>query len=136
MQINLKVKLLKFTCMYVDKSEINFVISYSYVVRYSQASGFSIRISGISERTTRFGEFPWLECQISHTSELIAAFTVCSSRFGRFDCGIVLLWRMIDPKNNNFHFEPVQHLKMFNTWTLQDVQVFKMFQVFKRLKMF
>ena len=46
---------------------------------------------------------------------------------------------MIEPKNNNFYFEPVQHLEMFNTWTLQNVQVlqvFQIFQVFKRFRMF
>ena len=41
-----------------------------------------------------------------------------------------VFFRMIEPKNNNFHFEPVQHLKMFNTWTLLNLQVFKVFQVF------
>ena len=34
---------------------------------------------------------------------------------------------MIEPKNNNFYFEQVQHLKMFNTWTLKNLQVFQVF---------
>ena len=46
---------------------------------------------------------------------------------------------MSERKNNNFYFEPVQHLKKLNTWTIQNVQVFQvfqMFQVFKRFRMF
>ena len=39
----------------------------------------------------------------------------------------------------DYHFEPVQHLKMLNTWLLQNVQVFQLFlmtNVFNRFKMF
>ena len=46
------------------------------------------------------------------------------------------LKRMIEPKNNNFYFEPVEHLKMFNTWTLQNGQVFQVFQVFLMFQVF
>ena len=45
---------------------------------------------------------------------------------------------MIERKNNNFDFELVQQLKMFNTWTLKNVQVFQVFQiiqVFNRFRM-
>ena len=27
----------------------------------------------------------------------------------------LMIYDMIEPKNNNFYFEPVQHMKMFNT---------------------
>ena len=61
--------------------------------------------------------------------------------FSIYTCNSVCLWvivhvSMIEPNNNNFHFEPFQNLKMFNNWTLQNVQMFKMFQVFKCFKAF
>ena len=41
---------------------------------------------------------------------------------------------MIEPKNDNFYFEPVQHLKMLNTYKYS-FQVFNRFRIFKTLYM-
>ena len=38
---------------------------------------------------------------------------------------------MIKPKNNNLHFEPVQHLKTLDTCTLQNVEHIQVFNILK-----
>ena len=43
---------------------------------------------------------------------------------------------MFERRRQNFDVEPVQHLKVFNTWTLQNGQVFQVFQMFQVLNLF
>ena len=110
-------------------------VNFSYVDGFAAVADFGAAVEAAVNAAAMTAAFPdvaphrrqkviFLQRMLLYTGKLLQ----------RYYFGIFLFYipqnRIIERRRKNFHFEPVQHLKMFNTWTLQNGQVFQVFQVF------